>query len=106
MHIHTESVGNHFGTVGVFVAKGGAKVVTDVLPYGFDSAAREQAYQVAVKTGLVVEIGEVTESTPRVYAAAKRAGVTILLDRYVVVASDAPGARTYDWAGAFEAALS
>jgi hypothetical protein len=90
MHIHTESVGNHFGTVGVFRATGGREAVSDVMPYGFDGAARKGAYDAAVKAGLVREIGEIDELSERVRNAVSRAGAMILLDRYVVVDASDP----------------
>ena len=82
----TRTVGNHFGTVGR-LRVGTRSVETDVLPYGFDGPAKEQAYEAAIKAGLLREVGEASGEYDRVAAACRRAGAILLLDRYVVVAA-------------------
>lgn len=87
--ISTRNVGTHFGTVGV-ARVNGASVETDVLPFGFDSAARQQAYEAALRAGLLREVGEANAEYARVAAACLRIGAMLLLDKYVVVAGTDP----------------
>lgn len=87
--ISTRNVGTHFGTVGV-VRVNGTSVETDVLPFGFESAARQQAYEAALRAGLLREVGEANAEYARVAAACLRVGAMLLLDKYVVVAGTDP----------------
>lgn len=84
MHIHTESVGQNFGRIGVFRAAG-VRIETEVMGYGCETAARQGAYEAAVRAGLIRELGEMSYVTDQVRDAVR---AVLLLDRYVVVAGD------------------
>lgn len=83
--ITSTSVGSCFGTIGVLKV-GERRVESDVVGHGCGSAAKQQAYEAAVRAGLIVELGELTTApTDAIRSAAEAVGAQILLDRYVAV---------------------